>query len=159
MKTEHIRFFNDEVSYTIRQKKSLRTWLFFSILNEARQPGSINIILCSDEQLYQMNVKYLRHKTYTDTITFNYNDGYQISGDIFISIDRIKENSKTFSRSIRDELHRVIIHGILHLCGYNDKTSAEKKVMTLREDFYLSRRGILQSSEMIVPRETKSVNV
>ena len=97
-------------------------------------PGDIQYIFCDDTFLAEMNQQYLQHDTLTDIITFNYNSGHYISGDIFISIDRIKENAATYKTTIEDELHRVMIHGILHLCGLNDKSPKDKKLMQEKEN-------------------------
>jgi len=101
------------------------------------------VVLCSDAYLLAINQQYLHHDTYTDIVTFdNSGRGDTIEGDIFISIDRVAENARKFAVPERDELHRVIIHGILHLCGYGDKKKADKALMTGKEDFYLSRRNL-----------------
>lgn len=101
--------------------------------------GSINFIFCSDKYLLQLNQKYLNHNTYTDIITFDNSDSqHEISGDLYISVERVRENSKQFSGSFVIELQRVMIHGILHLLGYNDKSSKDKETMRNKEDYYLS---------------------
>jgi probable rRNA maturation factor len=140
MVKQKISFFNEGTSYRLKQKKLLRNWIIFSIKNENKQPGEINVILCPDDYLYKMNVEYLQHDTLTDIITFDYGEADVVSGDLFISLDRIKENAAKYAIKTADELHRVIIHGILHLCGYNDKNGKEKIEMTAREDSYLSLR-------------------
>ena len=108
------------------------------IIREYRKQGEISIILCSDKYLLNLNIDYLKHNYYTDIITFNYVKGNTISGDLFISIDRIKENSEQFNTSFTKELYRVIFHGLLHLTGYNDKTDEEKIIMRGKEELYLS---------------------
>ena len=111
------------------------------IRKEGAVLNSVNYIFCSDDHLREMNIKYLKHKTFTDIITFNYGaDEGTIEGDIFISIDRVKENAKKFKSDFDTELHRVIIHGVLHLIGYNDKAKTEKALMREKEDTYLSLR-------------------
>ena len=101
----------------------------------------LNIILCSDEYLYKMNVQYLQHKTYTDIITFDQGTTQKvINGELYISLDRVRDNAKTLNISLKDELHRVMVHGLLHLCGYGDKNPAAKKKMTSKEDYYLGKR-------------------
>lgn len=100
--------------------------------------GDLTFILCSDKYLLKINIEYLQHDYFTDIITFNYVDGKLISGDLFISIERVKENSEEFNTSLYKELYRVIFHGVLHLIGYNDKTVDEKNVMREKEDLYLS---------------------
>lgn len=136
----NIQFFNEEIAYSIKQKNQLRQWISSCIEEENHKPGIINIILCSDAYLYKMNVEYLNHDTYTDIITFDNAVEDEISGDLFISLERIRENAREYSRKIADELHRVIIHGILHLCGYGDKTDEEKKEMREKENMHLSHR-------------------
>jgi probable rRNA maturation factor len=108
------------------------------ISKELKNVGDISVILCSDKYLLNINIEYLQHNYFTDIITFNYVDGDVISGDLFISIERVKENSNEYYTSLIKELYRVIFHGVLHLIGYNDKTVDEKKLMREKEDFYLS---------------------
>ena len=135
-----INFYNEETSYLVKHKMQLREWLQLAITEEGFVTGPINIILTNDEYLAKMNLQYLQHDTLTDIITFDYTEAGKISGDLFISIDRVAENATTFSRSIAEELHRVMVHGVLHLCGYSDKKPIEKKTMTRMEDHYLSHR-------------------
>ncbi|HAQ65063.1 MAG TPA: rRNA maturation RNase YbeY [Bacteroidales bacterium] len=111
-----------------------------SIENEMKLPGSVNFIFVSDEVLLKMNVQYLSHDSMTDVITFDYTEGSLISGDIFISIPRVRENAVTFAVPFIDELHRVMIHGVLHLMGYKDKTKSAKAIMSEKENFYLLNR-------------------
>ncbi len=111
--------------------------LDFLIENENKKEGEINFIFCSDNYLLDMNKTYLKHDYFTDVITFDYCENEILSGDIFISIDRIKENAKLYNVSFNQELHRVMIHGLLHLVGYNDKTDEEQKEMTDKENEYL----------------------
>ncbi len=135
--TTEVNFFLEEVSYGIRQKKALKSWIIRTIISEYRTPGNINIILCSDAYLHKLNVEFLDHDTLTDIITFDYCEDNIVSGDLFISLDRIRDNAEESSTRIFEELHRVIIHGVLHLCGYGDKTPEEKEKMTAKEDLYL----------------------
>jgi len=107
------------------------------INNELKSFGDITIILCSDKYLLDINIEYLKHNYFTDIITFNYVEGNTVSGDLFISIDRVKENSIEFNTNWKKELYRVIFHGLLHLVGYNDKTVEEKRTMREKEDLYL----------------------
>jgi rRNA maturation RNase YbeY len=137
-----INFYNEEVSYLVKHKILLREWLHMAIAEEGFATGLINIILTNDEYLGKMNLQYLQHDTLTDIITFDYTEDRKISGDIFLSIERIEENATTFSRSVAEELHRVMVHGVLHLCGYSDKKPTEKKTMTHRENHYLSLRPV-----------------
>lgn len=137
-----VSFYTADITYSLRSRTDVRNWLIQAALTEKKCIGSLNIILCSDEFLYRMNVQYLNHKTYTDIITFDHGrEGKNIFGELYISIDRIRENAATLGVTIKDELHRVMIHGLLHLCGYSDKTPVAKKKMTRKEDFYLGERA------------------
>jgi len=139
-----ISFFNADVSYVLRNKTGIRLWLADVVKKEGFRLGELSIILCSDEYLFKMNVQYLKHKTYTDIITFDQSESKEeVSGELYISIDRIKDNAKTLDINILDELHRVIVHGTLHLCGYGDKDSKSKSKMTQKENFYLLKRKFL----------------
>lgn len=133
-----ISFFNEEISFALKNKNHLRFWIDAALQNEQSFKYLINYIFCNDNYLYNLNIKYLDHDTFTDIITFDYSDEACTSGDIYISVDRVKENSLKFNTSFNSELCRVMIHGILHLCGYKDKTRMEKKLMTEKEDYYLS---------------------
>jgi len=136
-------FFTEDTDYRLRQKIALRKWIEETAKAEGFKTGEISIVLCSDVYLLRINQQYLNHDTYTDIVTFDNSDEEEvIAGDIFISIDRVRENAAKFGVSEQDELHRVIIHGILHLCGYGDKKKAEKAVMTAKEDYYLARRSL-----------------
>lgn len=136
-----ISFFTADVTYQVRSRTGLRQWLNAVAKAESMVIRSVSIILCSDEYLYGMNVRYLQHKTYTDIITFDQGSTTrEINGELYISIDRVRDNAKTLGLPIREELHRVMVHGLLHLCGYGDKTMAAKKKMTQKEDEYLGKR-------------------
>lgn len=136
-----INFFEEGISYKLKNKTGVRQWIKSAITTEGFKLQELTYIFCSDEYLLQINQQYLNHDTYTDIITFDNSDiKGQITGDIFISIERIRENAQKFSISETDELHRVVIHGALHLLGYKDKAPADKKKMTLKEDFYLNLR-------------------
>ena len=131
--------FHNEIEFVLQNQQELRRWIKKVITSENKEIGEINYIFCSDEYLLERNIKYLDHDTLTDIITFNYCKGQIITSDIMISIDRVKENSTIFDNSFSEELHRVMIHGILHLIGYNDKTEKEKKLMREKENFYLKK--------------------
>lgn len=118
----------------------IKNWISSCILNEEFKIGELNYIFCDDQYLSELNIKYLKHNTLTDIISFNDSLGRLISGDIFISVERVKENAKEFKVSFEDELHRVMVHGVLHFCKYDDKTKEEKKLMREKEDYYLSLR-------------------
>lgn len=129
-----ISFSNDNIIFNLKRKSELKIWIKSVIEKEKHFLGNLNYVFTSDESLLKMNIEYLKHNTYTDIITFNYNEGKKVSGDIFISVDRVKENAKKFDVSFEEELHRVIIHGVLHLCGYKDKTKADSDLMRRREN-------------------------
>ncbi|WP_295795123.1 rRNA maturation RNase YbeY [Mucilaginibacter sp.] len=139
-----IQFFEEDITYTLKQKTAVRQWVTDTVTAEGYKLKELTYIFCSDSYLLQINQQYLNHDTYTDIITFDNSDiAKTIVGDIFISIDRIRENALKFSHTEADELHRVIIHGALHLLGYKDKSPADKKKMTLKEDFYLNKRAFI----------------
>lgn len=139
-----INFFNEDITYKLEKKIATRLWISSTINQEGFTLQELNFIFCSDEYLLNINKQYLKHNTYTDVVTFdNTTEKGVIVGDIFISIDRIKENSIAFSVAEKDELHRVIIHGTLHLLGYKDKNKESKALMTQKEDQYLSARNFL----------------
>ena len=134
-----VNFFQEDVAFSFTGKLKIKKWIKEAIIAENRTLNEINYILCSDEYLLQINRQYLDHDTYTDIITFDNSEVLnEITGDIFVSIERIKENAKIFKVSTLYELQRVLIHGALHLCGYKDKKPADKKLMTQKEDFYLN---------------------
>lgn len=140
-----IHFFTEDLSYTFKQKAQVRSWINTTINQENHSLHELNFIFCSDDYLLNINREYLKHDTYTDIITFDNSSAEgSIVGDIYISIDRIRENSIKFEVTERDELHRVIIHGTLHLLGYPDKGKANKTLMTQKEDYYLSTRTFLK---------------
>jgi probable rRNA maturation factor len=134
-----IHFFAEEIKFSLPQKKKTKNWINSIICSENKVLGNLNIIFCSDKYLHDLNIKYLNHDTLTDIITFDYAEmPDEISGDIFISIERVTENSKIFKNSFSSELNRVIAHGILHLIGYQDKTTKEARIIRQKEDYYLS---------------------
>jgi len=139
MSKASINFFTEDTNYTVKKKTVIKNWLESAVDAEGYQLRELNFILCSDDYLLRINQDYLNHDTYTDVITFDNSEELKtIVGDIFISIERIKENAATFKHTIEQELCRVMIHGALHLLGYKDKTKAAKKLMTDREDHYLA---------------------
>ena len=138
-----INFFTEDVSFTLKGKKIAREWLISSLQKESKTCGDLNYIFCSDEYLKKVNIDFLQHDYYTDIITFDYSEADEVSGDIYVSIDRIKDNAKQFDKPVYNELSRVLIHGVLHLTGYKDKSDADQKQMTEKEDFYLSLHPLL----------------
>ena len=137
-----IKFNNQEIKFALKNKTGLKQWIIGVIEKKKYKTGEINFVFCSDEYLLSINQQYLKHNTYTDIITFDYSDKstpikkglVEVSGDIFISIDRVEENAKKFSKTTENELHRVMIHGVLHLLGYTDKSKKAKEEMTKQED-------------------------
>lgn len=125
-------------NFLLKNKRKRRKWIINTIKEENFNVGEINYIFCSDEQLLEINNHYLNHDFYTDIITFDYKEESIISGDIFISTDRVKENSYVNKENFEDELNRVMIHGILHIIGYNDKYDNEIKIMRKKENHYIS---------------------
>ena len=132
-----VYFHNEDVKLEVNSSE-LSTWIKDAVNSFGFLVGDLNVIFCSDEHLKEINIKYLNHDYYTDIITFDYSEKTLINGDLFISTDRIKENSSINKVKFIVELYRVIIHGVLHLCGFNDKTSAEKKKIREKEDYLLS---------------------
>ncbi len=124
---------------------NVSSWLELVCKEEMKEVGDINYIFCNDEYLLEINRSYLDHDYYTDVITFDYSEGPCLSGDIFVSIDRVMENAKDFNVSFLNELCRVVVHGILHLAGYKDKLKDDEQLMRSKEDYYLLN---------YVPRET-----
>src|ERR1700744_4189985 len=132
-----IHFFEEDVRFNLKNKNKVKDWVKSTIAAEDYKLQELNYIFCSDAYLLQINRQYLDHDTYTDIITFDNSEKEKvITGDIFISIERIRENAAKFETGELNELHRVIIHGALHLLGYTDKTAASKKLMTSKEDHY-----------------------
>lgn len=137
-----INFFTEDINYTLKGKTSLKKWIKETIESEGYVLNELNFIFCSDEYLLRVNQDFLQHDYYTDVITFDNSEELKtILGDIFISIDRVKDNAKQNKATTDDELCRIIIHGTLHLLGYRDKTKKAKIEMTKKEDFYLERRN------------------
>ena len=132
-----INFFYEDVEKQDILEIELVKQIKYLIKNEGRRIGALAIIFCSDNYLLNVNIEFLNHNYYTDIITFNYCENSIISGDLFISIERVKENASNFNTTYKHELYRVIFHGILHLIGFNDKTEDEKLMMRSKEDFYL----------------------
>lgn len=132
--SEQIINFYSENDFEFQEKKSFDTWIRKVISSEEKQLGEINYIFCDDHYLYKINLKFLEHDTYTDIISFDNSEGDELNGDIFISTDRVTENAKEYNVDFSEELKRVIIHGILHLCGYGDKTESEAALMRQKED-------------------------
>lgn len=141
MKETEINIFTQGIKFKIKNEEKFKNWIIETIVNEGKIAGAINFIFCNDSYLLKINKKYLQHDFYTDIVTFNNSDKEnEISGDIFISYERVVENAGKLSESLEDETSRVSIHGILHLIGYKDIESEEIKEMRNKEDQYISQK-------------------
>ena len=129
--------YNYETAFDLPNETELSDWISVVVHSENCQLGEINYIFCDDQYLLEINQQYLDHDTLTDIISFDYSVGKKLQGDVFISVERVRENAHSFKVSFEEELSRVMIHGILHYCGYKDKCDSEKKIMRAKEDFYL----------------------
>lgn len=132
-----IQFFYENLPESVNTDYTI--WLKDIIVSEGKKLGEINYIFCDDEYLLKVNQDYLQHDYYTDIITFDYVKGKTISGEIFVSLQRISDNASTLSKNYEEELRRVLAHGILHLCGYKDKTEEEEQLMRSKEDLYIAK--------------------
>ena len=129
-----IAYYAEEVKLPAIKKKAVGDWVRKVASLYGKRTGDISYIFCSDEKILEVNKQYLQHDYYTDIISFDYTEGTKISGDLFISLDTVKSNSENFGTDYTEELHRIIIHGILHLCGINDKGPGEREIMTQKEN-------------------------
>ena len=132
-----ITFSTIETNFQLKNKLKVRTWVKGIIAAEGKLAGDITYIFCNDDYLGKLNKQYLNHETLTDIITFDYSENRILSGDIFISIERVKENAVSFKTNLSAELGRVMAHGVLHLTGYKDKKPDEKIIMRAKEDFHI----------------------
>ena len=132
-----IRFYNEDTTFRFTKKTLCRSWLKLVAESEVKRLGDISIIFCSDPYILDVNLRYLGHDYYTDIITFDYCKGDVLSGDLFVSIDTVKENAVFYGTDFSDELDRVIVHGILHLIGYDDHSETDITVMRSKENYYL----------------------
>jgi rRNA maturation RNase YbeY len=135
-----ICFYTEDIAFNLLLKCKVAAWLKAVAGAEGKQIGELAVIFCSDDYLLQLNRRYLQHDYYTDIITFDYTDGARVGGDLFISIDTVRANGVRYKQPFDDELHRVMLHGLLHLCGYGDATPAQQKLMRSMEDKYLAIR-------------------
>ena len=126
--------FNYELDFTLENEQAFQDWLSEVITSENKTEGEINYIFCDDEYLLEINQQYLDHDTLTDIISFDYSIGNDLHGDIFISVERVRENALDFNVSFTEELKRVMVHGVLHYCGYKDKTENDEKLMRQKEE-------------------------
>ncbi|MDR2027406.1 MAG: rRNA maturation RNase YbeY [Prevotellaceae bacterium] len=140
-----IYFFNEKIPFPFKGKKqSAKLQIKCLIEKENRKVGNLCFIFCTDGFLLDINSKHLGHNYYTDVITFDYTVNNTVSGDIFVSVERVDENAREFGVSFNHELSRVMYHGVLHLCGYGDKSKEEKQIMRTKEDFYLKTLSIIE---------------
>lgn len=137
-----IEFFS-ETDFSLDQHERVSDWIEEVIVTQTHELGDISYIFCDDAYLLGINQQFLDHDTYTDIISFDYSLGKQVHGEIYISVERVRENAKQFDQTFIDELHRVMIHGVLHYCGYKDKTTMEKEEMRMQEEASLAMRSFL----------------
>ncbi len=135
-----VSYYNEDITFPFKEKRLTSRWLKFVAESEAKRLGDVAVIFCSDNYILDVNIKYLQHDYYTDIITFDYCEGNRLSGDLFISIDSVRENASFYGTEFKDELNRVIVHGLLHLIGYDDHTEEDIAVMRSKENYYLSQR-------------------
>jgi probable rRNA maturation factor len=137
---QQILFFSDGIPFVLPAKTEARLWLNRIARKHKKQIGQLTYVFVSDEQLWKMNKDFLQHNTYTDIITFDYTNHNTVSGELYISIDRVRDNARSFGVPVRDELHRVMAHGLLHLCGFKDKTTKDAAAMRKQEELALALR-------------------
>ncbi len=135
-----VSYFKEDTTFDFKEKRLTNRWLKLVAESEIRRLGDVSIIFCSDPYILDVNLRYLQHDYYTDIITFDYCEGDVVSGDLFISIDSVRENALYYGTEFKDELNRVIVHGILHLIGYDDHSEEDILQMRAKENYYLSLR-------------------
>jgi len=138
-----VSYFTEDITFNFKEKRLNSRWLKFVAESESKRLGDIAIIFCSDNYILDVNIKYLQHDYFTDIITFDYCEGKMLSGDLFISIDSVRENAAFYKTEFAQELNRVIVHGLLHLIGYDDHTPEDVAVMRAKENYYLSQRELI----------------
>ena len=131
--------FNYETEFSLENEQQISNWISLVISEEEFREGEINYIFCDDDYLLKLNLEFLNHDTLTDIISFDYTVGKEINGDVYISIERVRDNANDFNVEFIDELNRVMVHGVLHYCGYKDKSEDEEKTMRLKENYYISK--------------------
>lgn len=136
-----VSYYTEDTAFAFKDKRLNSRWLKFVAESESKRLGDIGIIFCSDNFILDVNIKYLQHDYYTDIITFDYCEGNRLSGDLFISVDSVKENASFYGTDFAEELNRVIVHGLLHLIGYDDHSEEDIAVMRAKENYYLSQRS------------------
>ena len=131
--------YNYEIDFLLPNESDISVWILNTISTEGYKIEEINYVFCDDDYLHKLNVEFLNHDTLTDVISFDYSVGKIIQGDIFISVERVRENALEFNTTFENELMRVMIHGVLHYCGYKDKSESDELTMRAKEDFYLEQ--------------------
>ena len=139
-----ISYFTEDIKFELKGKLLNNRWLKMVVGSEVKKMGDLSIIFCSDPYILDINLRYLQHDYFTDIITFDYCEGDTVSGDLFISIDSVRENALIYGASLEDELDRVMVHGVLHLLGYDDHTPEEQAVMRAKENYYVNIKRSLQ---------------
>ena len=138
-----VSYYNEDTKFTFKEKRLTSRWLKLVAESEIRRLGDISIIFCSDNYILDVNMKYLQHDYFTDIITFDYCEGDRLNGDLFISVDSVRENAQFYGTEFENELNRVIVHGLLHLIGYDDHTKEDIAQMRAKENYYLSLRELV----------------
>lgn len=138
-----ISYFSEDIDFNLKNKRLNNRWLNLVAESEIKRVGDISVIFCSDGYLLDINKRYLRHDYLTDIITFDYTEGDRLSGDLFISVDTVRANAEEYGSDFEQELCRVMVHGVLHLIGYDDHTPDDIALMRSKEDYYLSLRELL----------------
>ncbi len=126
--------FNYETDFELHNESDFSKWISAVILSENKKEGEINYIFCDDDYLLEINQQYLDHDTLTDIISFDYSVGNELNGDVFVSVERVKENASDYKVTFQEEIQRVLVHGILHYCGYKDKTESDELIMRAKEE-------------------------
>ena len=139
-----ISYFTEDIKFELKGKLLNNRWLKMVVGSEVKKMGDLSIIFCSDPYILDINQRYLQHDYFTDIITFDYCEGKVLSGDLFISIDTVRENAAEYGATFEEELNRVMVHGLLHLIGYDDHSPEQQREMRSKEDYYLSIRKILK---------------
>jgi rRNA maturation RNase YbeY len=139
--------FHYEIDFKLPSERAFKSWLTQVVLSEEKTIGDINYVFCDDEYLHKINVDYLNHDTLTDIISFDYTIGNILHGDIFIYVERVRENAAEFNVSFEEELKRVMVHGVLHYCGFKDKTAKDQKIMRSKEDEKIAMFHVEQNTK------------
>ena len=138
-----VSYYTEDIKFSFKERRQTSRWLRLVAASEIRRLGDISIIFCSDNYILDVNMKYLQNDYFTDIITFDYCEGDRLSGDLFISVDSVRENAAEYGTEFEDELNRVIVHGLLHLIGYDDHSKKDIAQMRSKENYYLSLRELV----------------